>query len=75
MQESFWTELLGIIIVRLKTNSPNAEPIETPDPRVPVSKKKLSFFQYCIVFPMRSFFKRHWNEGKNICIINIQLSI
>ena len=59
MQDSYWIALLGIIMVSLKTNSPNAEPIKTPDPGVPVSKKKLSFFQYSIVFPMRSFFKRN----------------
>ena len=57
MQDSYWIALLGIIMVSLKTNSPNAEPIKTSDPEVPVSKKKLSLFQYSIpIFPMKSCF-------------------
>ena len=56
MQDSYWTALLGINMVSLKTNSPNTELIKTSDPGVPVSKKKLSLFQYSIVFPMKSFF-------------------
>ena len=56
MQGSYWIAFLGIIMVSLKTNSPNAEPIKTSDPGVPVSKKKLSLFQYSIVFPTKSFF-------------------
>ena len=53
MQDSYRLALLGIIMVSLKTNSPNAEPIKTSDPAVPVSKEKLSLFQYFIpIFPM-----------------------
>ena len=37
MQDSYWIALLGIIMVSFKTNSPNAEPIKTSDPGVPVS--------------------------------------
>ena len=37
-------------MVSLKTNSPNA------DPGVPVSKKKLSLFQYSIVIPYEVLF-------------------
>ena len=55
MQDSYWIALLGIIMVSLKTNSRNAQPIKTSDPGVPVSKKKLSLFQYSIVFPKKSF--------------------
>ena len=55
MQDSYWIALLVIIVVSLETNSPNAEPIKIPDPGVPVSKKKLSLFQYSIVFPKKSF--------------------
>ena len=61
MQDSYWIALLAIIMVSLKTNSPNAEPIKTSDPGVLVSKKKLSLFQYSIVFPVKSFFKRNQN--------------
>ena len=56
MQDSYWIAFLGINMVSLKTNSPNVEPLKTSDPGVPVSKKKLSLFQYSIVFPMKSFF-------------------
>ena len=56
MQDSYWIALLGIIMVSLKTNSPNAEPIKTSDPGVSVIKKKLSLCQYSIVFLMKSFF-------------------
>ena len=44
MQDSYWIALLGIIMISLMTNSPNAELIKTSDPGVPVSKKKLSLF-------------------------------
>ena len=64
MQDSYWIALLGIIMFSLKTNSPNPEPIKTSDPGIPVSKKRLSSFQYSIVFPMKSFFKRNKNEAK-----------
>ena len=74
MQDSYWIALLGIIKVSLKTNSPNVEPIKASDPRVPVSKKKLSLFQYSIVFPMKSFFKETKMKEKNFYIINMQLS-
>ena len=56
MQDSYWIALLGIVMVSLKTNSSNSEPIKTSDPGVPASKKKLSLFQYSIVFPMKPFF-------------------
>ena len=56
MQDSYWIAFLGINMVSLNTNSPNAEPLKTSDPGVLVSKKKLSLFQYSIVFPMKSFF-------------------
>ena len=56
MQDSYWIALLGIIMVSFKTNSPNAKPIKTSDPGVPVNQKKLSLFQYFIVFPVKSFF-------------------
>ena len=42
MQDPYWTALLGMIMVSLKTNSPNGKPINTSDPGVPVGKKKLS---------------------------------
>ena len=56
MQDSYWIALLGIIMVSLKTNSPNAEPIKTSDPGVPVSMTKLSLFQYSIPISIKSFF-------------------
>ena len=74
MQDSYWIALLGIIMVRFKTSSPNAEPIKTSGPGVPVSKKKLSLFQYFIVFPMKYFLKKTKMKEKNIYIINMQLS-
>ena len=61
-------------MVSLKTNSSNSEPIKTSDPGVPASKKKLSLFQYSIVFPMKPFFKESKMKEKNIYIINMQLS-
>ena len=73
MQDSYWIALLGIIMVSLKTNSPNAEPIKTPDPGVPVSKKKWSFFQYSIILLMRCFFEETKIKDK-FYIVNMQLS-
>ena len=73
MQDSYWIALLGIIMVSLKTNSPNAEPIKTPDPGVPVSKKKWSFFQYSNILLMRCFFEETKMKEKNYTI-NMQLS-
>ena len=70
MQDSYWIALLGIIRVSLKTNSPNAETVKTSDPGVPVSKKKLSLFQYSI----SPFFKETKMKEKNVYIINMQLS-
>ena len=57
MQDSYWITVLGIMMVSLKTNSPNAEPKKTPDSGVPVTKKKLSLSQYSIVFSMKPFFE------------------
>ena len=73
MQDSYWIGLLGISVVSLKTNSSNAEPIKTPDPGVPVSKKKWSFFQYSNIFLMRCFFEETKMKEK-IYTINMQLS-
>ena len=65
MQDSYWIAPLGFIMVSFKTNSLNAEPINTSDPGVPVSKKKLSLFQYSIVFPEVLFLEKlKWRKKK-----------
>ena len=67
MQNSYWIAFLRIIMFSLKSNSPNAEPVKTPDPRIPVTNVPL--------YSLRGTFLKETNmKKKNIYIINMQLS-
>ena len=65
MQDSYWIALLGIIMVSLKTKSPNAEPIKTLDPGVQLVRKNYPFSNIPLYSLWGSFSKETKIKEKN----------